>query len=66
MRWPGGARNSQLFNQVLGPLPPGTCNLGAASGVNFANIAGNQFFEVCPAATPVMHSSWGALKSIYR
>jgi hypothetical protein len=58
--------HSQLFNQVLGPLPPGTCNLGASSAVNFGGIAGDQFFSVCPAATPTRHSTWGALKSIYR
>ena len=59
--------HSQLFNQVLGPLPAGTCNLGVASAVNFASIPGDQFFTVCPGgATPARHATWGSLKSIYR
>ena len=57
--------HSGLFNQVLGPLPPGTCSLGPASSVNFASIPGNQYFMVCPAATPARPSSWGRLKTIY-
>jgi len=51
---------------VLGPLPPGTCDLGPASGVNFAAIAGDQYVTICPAATPARASSWGSLKTIYR
>jgi hypothetical protein len=42
-----------VSNQVLGPLPPGTCGLGAASGVNFATIPGNQYFVVSPATNVV-------------
>ena len=52
-------------NQVLGPLPPGTCNLGTASGVNFANIAGAQYFTV-QQPTPAVSTSWGRIKTIYR
>ncbi len=58
--------HASLSNQVLGPLPPGTCSLGPASAVNFANIAGNQFFTVCPAETPARPATWGRVKSIYR
>ena len=58
--------HTQLFNQVLGPLPPGTCDLGPAPAVNFGAISGDQFFTLCPQATPTRRSSWGALKSIYR
>jgi hypothetical protein len=58
--------HSTIANQVLGPAPPGTCNLGAASAVNFANIAGDQFFTVCPPPTPARATSWGLLKTIYR
>jgi hypothetical protein len=46
-------RNARLYNQVLGPLPPGTCMLGPAAGVSFAAIAGAQFFTVCGAAAGV-------------
>ncbi len=35
-------------NQVLGPVPPGTCNLGLGSAVDFSAIPGDQFFTVCP------------------
>lgn len=61
-----GQVHSTIANQVLGPVPPGTCNLGASSTVNFASIAGDQFFTVCPPATPARTTSWGVLKSIYR
>jgi hypothetical protein len=58
--------HSTIANQVLGPVPPGTCSLGAASAVNFASIAGDQFFTICPPATPARATSWGRLKTIYR
>ena len=58
--------HSALFNQVVGPLPAGSCNLGAASSVNFAAIPGDQFFTMCSLATPVHPSSWGRLKTHYR
>jgi hypothetical protein len=52
--------------QVLGPLPAGTCALGAPSGVDFSLYAGEQFFTVCGDDVPVRTSSWGRLKSSYR
>lgn len=55
-----------VSNQALGPLPLGTCSLGAPSSVNFATLAGDQFFTVCPSATPARNMTWGALKTIYR
>ncbi len=58
--------HSSLFNQVLGPLPAGTCSLGAASAVNFASIPGAQYFTVCSGPTPTRPTSWGRLKTIYR
>jgi hypothetical protein len=58
---------AQLHNQVLGPLPPGTCDLGPAGSVDFGAIPGSQWFTVCPnGPTPTKRSSWGALKSAYR
>lgn len=60
-----GGGHDFLSNQVLGPLPAGTCNLGEPSLVNFANQTGAQFFSVC-TATPTRSTSWGAVKSIYR
>jgi hypothetical protein len=54
-----------VLNQVLGPLPPGTCALGPAGGVNFGAIAGDQLFGVCPEGTPARTATWGALKSRY-
>ena len=44
---------TSMSNQVLAPLPVGTCPLGSASTVNFAGIAGDQFFGVCPTSTGV-------------
>ena len=58
--------NSTATNQVLGPVPPGTCSLGAPSAVNFAGIPGDQFFSVCPGATPARRSTWGGVKAVYR
>ena len=51
-----GTTNSSVSNQVLGPLPNGTCALGSASSVNFGSFAGNQFFEVCPSLIGVPRS----------
>lgn len=58
--------SNTISNQVLGPLPPGTCTLGPASGVNFASIAGPQFFTVCTSATAAHAPTWGDLKIRYR
>lgn len=44
---------SAVSNQVLAPVPVGTCPLGAPSTLNFASIAGDQFFSACPAPTGV-------------
>jgi len=55
-----------VTNQAAGPLPPGTCFLGPAPGVNFASIPGDQFLTVCPAATSARRATWGRLKAIYR
>lgn len=55
-----------VTNQVLGPLPPGTCNLGAPAGVNFATLPGNQYFTVCTGVVPTSGTTWGRLKTMYR
>jgi hypothetical protein len=57
---------SFVVNQVLAPVPPGTCTWSAGPGVDFAGIAGNQFVQVCPEGVPARTSTWGALKSAYR
>jgi hypothetical protein len=44
---------TSMSNQVLAPLPVGTCPPGTVSTVNLAGIAGDQFFGVCPTATGV-------------
>ena len=61
-----GGGHDYLANQVADPLPPGTCNLGEPHVVDFSQIAGNQYFQICDQATPANASSWGHLKSIYR
>jgi hypothetical protein len=55
-----------VMNQVLGPLPPGTCALGAPSAVNFSSFAGTHSFVICASPTPAHTSSWGTLKIRYR
>jgi hypothetical protein len=45
-----GSPSFSYSNQVLGPLPPGTCALGGLSAVDFSAIPGDQYFLV-PAAT---------------
>lgn len=54
-----------VSNQILGPVPPGTCSLGPASGVNFGSIAGMQYFVVDPT-TPAVRTTWGSVKARYR
>jgi len=44
---------SPVSNQVLAPLPVGTCPLGSAAFVNFGTYAGDQFFSICPASADV-------------
>jgi hypothetical protein len=57
---------STFYNQVLGPLPAGTCSLGAPSSVDFNGYAGDQFFMVCGEGVPARTPTWGQLKSLYR
>lgn len=54
-----------IGNQVLGPVPPGTCTLGLASGVDFGNIAGAQYF-VIEHTVPALRTSWGRIKTVRR
>ncbi|MBI5835927.1 MAG: hypothetical protein HZB25_01660 [Candidatus Eisenbacteria bacterium] len=61
-----GGGHDYLANQVLGPLPAGTCNLGEPRVVNFGGIAGDQFFLVGCNVTPVSGSTWGGLKRLYK
>jgi hypothetical protein len=58
--------DGSVSNQVLGPLPAGTCALGLPSTVDFSLISGDQSFSVCPESVPVRGSTWGSLKAIYR
>jgi hypothetical protein len=60
-----GGGHDFLANQVLGPLPAGTCNLGEPRAVNFGAFAGDQFFTICPPV-PTQKTTWGKVKSIYR
>jgi hypothetical protein len=54
-----------VTNQVLGPLPAGSCGFTTGTVPDFSVLAGDQFFDVC-ASTPARATSWGALKTIYR
>ena len=63
----GGVYNGPgLGDQVLGPVPPGTCFLGVPAGVDFGALAGDQFFVVGSDPTAVRAASWGSLKAAYR
>jgi hypothetical protein len=44
--WINGGGNDFLSNQVIGGLPSGFGNLGGPGGVNFQNIAGDQFVVI--------------------
>lgn len=55
-----------ILNQVLGPVPLGSCDLGPAIAVTFGTIAGSQFFTLCPEPVPAVSSSWGWVKASYR
>jgi len=58
---PGSFGLGQVSNQSLGPMPPGTCGLGPANGVNLQNVSGAQFFVV-DVTTPAVRTTWGRLK----
>ncbi len=57
---------ADISNQVLGPVPAGTCDLGNPAAVDFSAIPGSQYFTVCSLATPARMSSWGRVKVLYR
>jgi hypothetical protein len=61
-----GSSHDYLSNQVLGPLPAGTCNLGEPANVDFNQYAGNQYFTVCDVSTPTTKTTWGHVKTLYR
>ena len=56
---------AEVSNQVLGPVPSGTCSLGSPSGIDFANIAGQQNFTI-DSPVPIQRTSWGRVKLLYR
>ena len=66
MAFVDGDHHAGACNQVLPPLPAGTCLVTAASGVDFSGFAGDQFATVCGHSLPATISSWGAVKSTYR
>ena len=57
--------HSQISNQVMGPLPTGSCAYTLASATDFSAIPGDQFVTVCNP-TPARGTTWGKLKTIYR
>lgn len=54
----------RVSNQVLGPVPPGNCPLGAPADVNFASISGDQFF-IIDFAVPARRATLGYVKALY-
>jgi hypothetical protein len=62
-----GGGHDFMSNQVMGPLPDGTGNLGEPRGVDFNQFAGNQYFTVVipePASLGVVGA--GALVLVRR
>jgi len=57
--------HAMISNQIMGPIPPGTCSLTPAAATDFSSVPGDQFVTICPA-TPARHGTWGTLKSLYR
>ena len=57
----GTSTMSPVSNNVLAPVPVGTCALGAAQNVDFTRIQGDQTFEVCPSLIGVPAPGAGAL-----
>ena len=54
-----------VSNQVLGPVPPGSCSLGAPGGVDFASIPGLQYFTLgAPLAVPVSLATRPAVQAV--
>ncbi|GJM19241.1 MAG: hypothetical protein DHS20C14_14540 [Phycisphaeraceae bacterium] len=64
--WINGSGNDFLSNQVIGGMPDGTGNLGGPSGVNFANIAGNQYITIVPAPASAALLGLGGFVAIRR
>jgi hypothetical protein len=54
-----------VSNQVLGPVPPGTCALGPANGVDLGTVPGTQYFAI-DEGTPAATATWGRLKTLFR
>ena len=48
-----GGGHDYVSNQVLGPLPAGSCNLGEPRAVNFSQQSGDQSFTVCPPVSDI-------------
>jgi hypothetical protein len=59
-------QHQAVTNQVLGSLPPGTCSTVPMGSMDFSTIPGDQFFTICPGATPTRPATWGKLKVLYR
>jgi hypothetical protein len=53
--------NSRVSNQVLGPVPAGSCSLGDPHKVDFSAVPGAQYFVVAPTAGVPVPSPRGPL-----
>ncbi len=62
----GTKGNLLIGNQVLPPLPIGSCGWVAPAGLNFAALAGAQSVTLCGLSTPTRQTTWGQLRTRYR
>ncbi|MEO7866698.1 MAG: hypothetical protein ABIU54_03570 [Candidatus Eisenbacteria bacterium] len=61
----GSKGNLMIGNQMLPPLPIGSCSWIAPDALNLAAIAGVQAVTICGTGTPTRRSTWGAIKTRY-
>jgi len=57
---------TSMANQVLPPLPAGTCATIDPSVLDLGSYAGDQSIVICDTSTPAARRSWGRVKTLYR
>lgn len=55
-----------MTNQVLPPLPAGSCSYLTPSALDLGAFAGDQSLTICEMSTPTVRPTWGRMKTLYR